>query len=69
MLDRDTSGAAYRHASRSSSPPAPLGPYETAYDIRRGYDGPAPRRERASGDGEADGVLYFRGRHGRLLLP
>ncbi|HEX8691992.1 MAG TPA: hypothetical protein VF746_06215 [Longimicrobium sp.] len=34
-----------------------LGPYETVYDIRRGYDLPVRERRRGAGD-----VLLFRGR-------
>ena len=32
-----------RARRRASAPASSLGPYETAYDVRRGYDGPAPR--------------------------
>ncbi len=47
-------------ARRRASAPASLGPYETAYDVRRGYDQPAarPRLRRA----DEDEVFLFRAR-------
>ncbi len=42
--------------TRAGDPsPARLGPYETAYDVRRGYEVPAPRVDRPA-------TTYLRGR-------
>jgi hypothetical protein len=51
------------HPARSApgAPPSArrLGPYETAYDTRRGYDTPPPRPATAD---EREAVVVFRGR-------
>jgi hypothetical protein len=55
-LSRDDRARDLRRADDT----APLGPYETAYDVRRGYDAPLPRRPWPGEEDEH--ILLFRGR-------
>ena len=55
-LSRDDRARDVRRADAS----APLGPYETAYDVSRGYERP-PARRHWPGD-EDEHILLFRAR-------
>jgi hypothetical protein len=46
-------------ARRRASAPASLGPYETAYDTRRGYDQPAARPRPRLRRADEDEVFLF----------